>query len=294
MTAPSPPAGAPRPRRPLPSVASPRRRTGAILVHLVLCGVAVCFAAPFAWLLLASVDADAGPDAAVPRLTTGNFAAVLDWSTSVRPIVNSLLLCGGAALVNMVVAVLAAYPLSRYRMRFTRPFLYTVLFATGLPITAVMVPVYEMFVRLELIDSMVGTALFLASATLPFSIWLTKGFMDGVPVSLEEAAWTDGASAMRALRLVVLPLMAPGMAVVAVFTFIGAWGNFFIPYVLLQSPEKQAAAVGLYTFFGQYGTVAYGQLAAYSLLYSLPAVLLYVVVSRRLGRGFTLGGGMKG
>ncbi|RMI38326.1 carbohydrate ABC transporter permease [Streptomyces triticirhizae] len=276
------------------SVASPRRRTSSFLVHLVLLGVALCFAAPFAWLLLASVDADAGPDARLPDWTAGNFEAVLDWETSIRPIVNSLLLCGGAAVVNMVVAVLAAYPLSRHRLRFKRPFLYTLLFATGLPITAIMVPVYEMFVRLELVDSLPATALFLATATLPFSIWLTKGFMDGVPVSLEEAAWTDGASSFTALRRVVLPLMAPGMAVVAVFTFIGAWGNFLIPFVLLQSPEKEPAAVGLYTFFGQYGTVAYGQLAAFSVLYSLPAVLLYVVVSRRMARGFNLGGGIKG
>lgn len=278
----------------LPSVASPHRRTGAFLAHLVLLGVALCFAAPFAWLLLASVDAGAGARARVPDVTTANFAAVLDWTTSIRPIVNSLLLCGGAALVNMVVAVLAAYPLSRYRLRFKRPFLYTLLFATGLPITAIMVPVYEMFVSTALADSMWATALFLATSTLPFSIWITKGFMDGVPVSLEEAAWTDGASALQALRMVVLPLMAPGMAVAAVFTFIGAWGNFFIPFVLLQSPHKQPAAVGLYTFFGQYGSVAYGQLAAYSLLYSIPAVLLYVTVSRTMARGFNLAGGVKG
>lgn len=272
----------------------PRRSASTAVVYVVLLGVAVCFAAPFVWLLVASVDAGATASAAVPDLTLGNFSAVLNWDTSIRPILNSLLLCGGAALVNMVVSVFAAYPLSRYRLRFRRPFLYGVLFATGLPVTAIMVPVYELFVRIELVDSLWGTMLFLATATLPFSLWLTKGFMDGVPVSLEEAAWVDGASGLQSLRHVVLPLMAPGMAVVAVFTFIGAWGNFFIPFVLLQSPEREPAAVGLFTFFGQYGTVAYGQLAAYSILYSVPAVLLYVLVSRKLGGGFGLGGGLKG
>ncbi|WP_443333698.1 carbohydrate ABC transporter permease [Streptomyces sp. CB02460] len=272
----------------------PRRSASTTVVYVVLLGVAVCFAAPFVWLLVASVDAKATASAAVPDPTLGNFSAVLNWSTSIRPILNSLLLCGGAALVNMVVSVFAAYPLSRYRLRFRRPLLYGVLFATGLPVTAIMVPVYELFVRIELVDSLWGTMLFLATATLPFSLWLTKGFMDGVPVSLEEAAWVDGASGLQSLRHVVLPLMAPGMAVVAVFTFIGAWGNFFIPFVLLQSPEREPAAVSLFTFFGQYGTVAYGQLAAYSILYSLPAMLLYVLASRKLGGGFGLGGGLKG
>lgn len=277
-----------------PSVSSPRRRPAAVAAHLVLLAILACFVVPFVWLFSASVDSDATLSAQVPVFTTDNFGAVLTWDTSIRPILNSLLLCGGAALLNMIAAVFAAYPLSRYQLRFKRPLLYTLIFATGLPITAIMVPVYEMFVRVALVDSMVGTIVFLATSTLPFSIWLMKNFMDGVPVSLEEAAWADGASGLQALRHIVVPLMAPGMAVVAIFTFISVWGNFFIPFVLLQSPEKQPAAVGLFTFFGQYGGVEYGQLAAYSILYSLPAVGLYLLVSKRLGGAFNLGGGLKG
>jgi multiple sugar transport system permease protein len=277
-----------------PAVSSPRRRSASVVAHLVLLAILICFVVPFVWLFSASVDSQATLSAQVPVFTMDNFAEVLAWDTAIRPILNSLLLCGGAALLNMVAAVFAAYPLSRYQLRFKRPLLYTLIFATGLPITAIMVPVYEMFVRVALVDSMVGTIVFLATSTLPFSIWLMKNFMDGVPVSLEEAAWADGASGLQALRHIVLPLMAPGMAVVAIFTFISVWGNFFIPFVLLQSPEKQPAAVGLFTFFGQYGGVEYGQLAAYSILYSLPAVALYLFVSKRLGGAFNLGGGLKG
>jgi multiple sugar transport system permease protein len=194
----------------------------------------------------------------------------------------------------MVCATLAAYPLSRYRSRLKRPFLVTILFSTGLPITAIMVPVYGLFVQLAIDDSIPATMVFMATTALPISIWLTKNFMDGIPIELEEAAWTDGASPMRGLWGIVMPLMGPGLSVVAIYTFIGLWGNFFVPFILLLTPEKQPMSVTIYTFFGQYGQVIYGQLAAYSLLYSLPSVLLYLVLSRRLGGAFAFGGSVKG
>ncbi|SFS85942.1 carbohydrate ABC transporter permease [Saccharopolyspora flava] len=271
-----------------------RRRSVSVLVHLVLAVVALAFAAPLLWLVTASFDADAPLSARIPgALTLDNFAQVLSWETSVRPLWNGLLMCGGAALLSVVSAVLCAYPLSRYRLRFGRPFLYLVLFASGLPMTAVMVPVYSMFVQVELVDSMVGTTLFLAATSLPIAIWMTKNFMDGVPISLEEAAWVDGASAMQALRGVVLPLILPGVGVVAIFTFINAWGNFFVPFVLLLDPAKQPASVGVFAFFGQGGLIAYGQLAAYSILYTTPVIALYLVVSRYLGGAFNLAGAIK-
>ena len=168
------------------------------------------------------------------------------------------------------------------------------LFATGLPITAVMVPVYGLFVQLNLVDTLGGTILFMATSALPFAIWLTKTFMDGVPISLEEAAWVDGAGSMQALYRIVLPLMWPGIAVVAIFTFIGMWGNFFVPFMLLLSPERLPASVSIFTFFGQYGEPNYGQLAAYSLIYTTPVLVLYLLLSKKLGGAFALGGAIKG
>ncbi|MEV4431426.1 carbohydrate ABC transporter permease [Streptomyces sp. NPDC049585] len=253
------------------------------------------FAVPLLWLLLASVDAGAGLRVRVPsEPTVENFSAVLTDEITFRPMLNSVLLCGGATAVTVVCAALAAYPLSRYLSRLARPYLLGVLFATCLPITAVMVPVYGLFVRIDLIDTLHGTALFLATAQLPFAIWLMKNFMDGVPVMLEEAAWTDGASRAQALVRVVLPLMGPGLAVVTIYCFIMMWGNFFVPFMLLLTPDRLPASVSIFTFFGNYGQVAYGQLAAFSVLYSTPVVLLYALIARRLGGGFALGGAVKG
>ncbi|MCX4765842.1 carbohydrate ABC transporter permease [Streptomyces sp. NBC_01275] len=285
--------------RPVPVVSpSPRRRRvrlGRVAINLVLLAVSVLYVLPLLWMVLASVtDANSFRLKWPSSLTLDNFDAVLDVDTTYRPMLNSLLLCGFGTAVTVVVSVLAAYPLSRYRSRVRRPFLYTILFSTGLPITAVMIPVYSMFVQVNLIDSMPGTTLFLAASALPFGIWLMKNFMDGVPVVLEEAARIDGANTMQVLWRVVLPLMRPGVVVVTVFTFIGMWGNFFVPFILLLSPEKLPASVSVFTFLSAHDQTQYGQLSAFSLLYSLPVVLLYLLLARKLGGGFALGGALKG
>ena len=265
------------------------------VVNLALLLLGAGFFVPLLWLMLAAFDARAGAAVSLPHpWTVENFKAILTWDTTYRPMLNGAILCGGGTVVCVLASVLAAYPLSRYQFRAKRPFLLTILFATGLPITAIMVPVYGLFVQVNLIDTLSGTILFMATTALPISIWLTKNFMDGVPIELEEAAWTDGAGAMQGLRTIVLPLMWPGLAVVTIYTFIGLWGNFFVPFVLLSSNDRLPASVSIYTFFGQYGQIVYGQLAAYSILYSLPAVLLYLLLSRRLGGAFSFSGAVKG
>jgi len=279
----------------IPSVAAPTRAATRLWANLVLVVIGVVFALPLAWVVLAAFDSAATYQVKLPTAPTlQNFADVLTPQLTLRPLLSSLLLSTGAALVTVIVAIFAAYPLSRYRSRFNAPFLYGVLFASCLPITAIMVPVYSLFVQLRLINQPWAVVLFLAASALPMALWMTKNFMDSVPVSLEEAAWVDGASAMTALRRIVVPLMRPAISVVFVFVFLQAWGNFFVPFVLLYSPDWQPAAVSIYAFFGQYGTVAYGRLAAYSLVYSLPVLGLYLLVTRGLGGSFALAGAVKG
>ncbi|HET7782126.1 MAG TPA: carbohydrate ABC transporter permease [Arthrobacter sp.] len=281
--------------RPATTGSRQRRRAGSTPADVVLLLIGAGFLLPLLWLILASLDAEAGHELRIPaEAGADNFAAVLTPELLFRPLWNSVVLSGGTAAVTLVAAVLAAYPLSRYQSRFNRPFMYTVLFGTCLPITAIMVPVYGLFVQFELLDSMPATIFFMATTTLPMAIWMTKNFMDGVPASLEEAAWVDGATRMAALRTIVLPLMRQGLGVVFIFVFIQAWGNFFVPFVLLLSEARQPAAVSIFSFFGQHGAVAYGQLAAFSILYSLPVLVLYVIVARGADGSFALSGAVRG
>ncbi|MER6016268.1 carbohydrate ABC transporter permease [Streptomyces bluensis] len=279
----------------MPRTLSNRRTAHRLAADIGLLAVAAAFALPLAWVLLSSLDPDADLRVKVPgSLTLSNFDAVLTPDITFTPLLNSLILCGGGTLLTVVCATLAAYPLSRFRSRLNRPFLLTILFATSLPITAIMVPVYALFVQVNLIDTVQGTIFFFAASQLPFAIWLMKNFMDGVPKELEEAAWTDGASSSQSLVRIVLPLMGPGVAVVTVFSFVMMWGNFFVPFMLLLTPDQMPAAVSINEFFGNRGMVVYGQLAAFSVIYSSPVLVLYVLVARRLGGGFALGGAVKG
>ncbi|UQT61520.1 carbohydrate ABC transporter permease [Streptomyces durmitorensis] len=272
-----------------------RRTTRRLAADAGLLVVAAAFVLPLAWVILSSLDTKADLKVKVPDgITLDNYDAVLTPEITFTPLLNSLLLCGGGTLLTVVCAALAAYPLSRFKSRLNRPFMLTILFATSLPITAIMVPVYALFVQVDLIDTMQGTIFFFAASQLPFAIWLMKNFMDGVPKELEEAAWTDGASSFQSLIRIVLPLMGPGVAVVTVFSFVMMWGNFFVPFMLLLTPEQMPASVSINDFFGNKGTVVYGQLAAFSIIYSTPVILLYVLISRRLGGGFALGGAVKG
>jgi multiple sugar transport system permease protein len=274
---------------------SPGGRAMRRVSNSVLVIIGICFALPLLWLVVASFDPAASLTLKWPDgWTLDNFGKILTPTLTFIPLLNSVILSGGCAIVTVVVAVLAAYPLSRYRMRVNKPFLYGILFGTGLPITAMMVPVYSLFVAFDLIDSLPGIILFMSATSLPMAIWMMKNFMDSVPIVLEEAAWIDGASMMSTLTRVVVPLMRPGIAVVFIFIFVQAWGNFFVPFVLLLSPDLQPAAVSIFAFFGQYGAVAYGQLAAFSLVYSVPVLALYVFTSRVLGGGSALAGAVKG
>ena len=170
--------------------------------------------------------------------------------------------------------------------------MYLILCGSALLTWALVTPLYAMYVSLNLVDTLQGCILFFVASALPFSIWLMKNFLDSVSVELEEAAWIDGASVFGAFWRVVLPLAAPGLAVVGVWSFLGAWTNFFVPLILLQNQDLMPASVHIYTFFGSYGQVNYGQLAAYAMLYALPAVALYTLVSRFFVKGIS--GGLKG
>ncbi len=277
------------------TVDSPVRNRGRWLANIILVVLGVVFVVPIAWIVLSSVNPAATVSMSVPSgVTFDNFAQVLTFNQSFLPLWNSAIISFGTAALTVVVGVLAAYPLSRFNMRFQRGFLYSVLFGSCLPITALMVPVYAMFVQLKLLDSLLGVVLFMAATSLPMAIWMLKNFMDSVPVSLEEAAWVDGASPMRALAQIVLPLMRPGIGVVFIFVFTQAWGNFFVPFVLLFTAEKMPASVAIFQFFGNHGAVAYGQLAAFAMVYSVPILVLYLLMQRLTGSSFALAGGVKG
>lgn len=266
------------------------------LIHyLILTVLALLFLLPLLWMLFASVDTSAIQSLRVPHhVTLNNFASILSDSSIMHSFGIGLLVSGCQAVLVVFLCVLAAYPLSRYSLKYKSSFMMSILFMTSLPITAVMVPVYQMFLYLKFQDSLIALTLFLTASSLPYGIWMMKNFMDSVPVSLEESAWVDGATVWQGIRKVVVPLMLSGIFTVAIFTFTGSWGNFFVPYILIQTPEKMPASVTIYQFFGNFGMVNYGKLAAFSVLYTVPVVVLYAISQNFMSKGFSMGGATKG
>ena len=247
--------------------------------YAVLVVLTLIFLLPLLWVIVASVSPNAGQSLQWPEsLTFKNYIDILSDNANIR----------GFAIG------LAAYPLSRHELCFKKGLLYVILFMTALPMTAVIVPVYRMFLNMKLYDTIGGVILFLTASSLPYGIWLMYNFMKTIPVELEEAARVDGATTFRVIRKIIAPLMFPGICVVFIFTFSGSWGNFFIPYILLNTLENMPASVKLYQFFGSHGLIMYGQLAAYSVLYSLPSILLYMLSQKYMSKGFNLSGAAKG
>lgn len=266
------------------------------IIHYVLLSLlGILFLMPLLWMIFASVDTGAIQALKMPTaFTMANFQSIITDPALIRSFGIGLAISGGQSILIVILCVLAAYPLSRYKLRYKKSFMMTILFMTSLPMTAVIVPVFQMFLYLKFQDSLVALTFFLTASSLPYGIWMMKNFMDSVPLDLEESAWVDGASVWQGIRKVVTPLMLPGIFTVGIFTFTGSWGNFFVPYILIQSPEKMPASVSIFQFFGNFGMVNYGRLAAFSVLYSLPVVILYALSQSFMSKGFSMGGATKG
>lgn len=265
------------------------RRIGFYVLIAVLMAF---FAVPMLWLASAPFDVRPGFGIRWPEWTLSNARATVEHPYALRSLVNSLVLCVVATAVTTTFAALAAYSLSRVRIPGRDLLLYLLLLLSSVVTgTAAMVPIFVLMLQLGLINSQFGTALVIAGGMLPAAIFILKDFMDSVPRSYEESARVFGASPGQVLRHVVLPIARPGIATILVWAFVNAWGNFLLPFLLLRDVDQQPAAVLLRTLQDEGGTANLTVIPVFSLLYSIPVVLLYLLVSKRYG--FRFHGGIK-
>lgn len=278
----------PTPRIPV----RPRRVTsGKAISNAVLFGFGVLFTTPLIWLLFSSIDSGAGPTVEWPHLTLNNFSQAAT-SLNTHALLNSFYISLIATIVATVPAALAAYIFSRRHIPWKGPILLFILMLAGVPVSILIVPVYQEFTKLNML-SLVPAAVFLGVTSLPFEIWIIKNFIDAVPVDLDESARLERASTLQVLTRVVVPLALPGVGAAAIYGFINAWGNFLVPLVLVTSASQQPSPVTIFGFFGG-NVIRYGDIAAYSLMYSVPVVILYLAMSRLFRGGFVLGGAVRG
>ena len=161
-----------------------------IIPYMILLLIAGAFLLPLLWLVFAAFNPEASQAFAVPKhMSVENFRIILTDAKNQRGFLNSLFISVVQTGIVLVCSLLAAYPLSRYELKTGQKITMGMLFLTSIPITAVMVPVYQMFIMMKLVDSLGGTIIFLSASGLPYGIWMMKNFLDGVSVDLEEAAW---------------------------------------------------------------------------------------------------------
>lgn len=235
----------------------------------------------------------ADPDLIPRHPTTGNFTAAVDQQPLLQSALNSLLVAGGSAVLCVLLAAPAAYAVARFRTWLGRATLVWTLISQLFPLVLIIIPLFLVLKGLHLVDTLGGLLIVYVVWSLPFALWMLQSFVRAVPRELEEAAVMDGAGRWRTLRSVVLPLLTPGLVVTLLFSFITAWNEFFFALVLLKSPGNQTMSLMLTRFIGEEGAADLGPLAAAALLATLPSLLLFLLIQRRLTGGL-LTGAVKG
>ena len=217
-----------------------------------------------------------------------NYRTLLLETDFLRWLFNSLLVSGVVTITGVALASTAGYALSRHRFKGRKAALSGILVTQMFPATMLLLPLYIVLTKLGLINSYVGIVIIYSATALPFCVWQMKGYYDTIPASLEEAARIDGATPWQAFTKVILPLAAPALVITALFSFMSAWNEYVVAAVVLQETELFTMPVGLKGFQGSMAT-QWGLYAAGSLLVSLPVIGLFLVLSRYLISGLTLG-----
>ena len=279
------------------------RRSGTVLAaragQYVLLAIFVVFLAfPLVWMLSMSLK---GPQELVAlnlslipaNPTLDNFVAALTEQDLVQAAINSALVSTATAILTVIVALPAAYTLVRFPGKLQRVALGWILVSQVFPTILIVIPLFLILKQLGLLNNLTGLTLVYLVWSMPFVLYMLQSFIRAIPIELEEAAAVDGAGRIGVVRSIVFPLLAPGIVVVLLFAFIAAWNEFFFALVVLQSPDLTTIPVRLARFVGSEGVVRLGPLAAASLLATVPSLIVFIALQRRITSGL-LAGGVKG
>ncbi|MET7347956.1 carbohydrate ABC transporter permease [Streptomyces mirabilis] len=262
--------------------------------YLALLAYLVFLAFPFLWLISTAFKparelASLHPTWIPRSPTLANFRQAFDEQPLLHAALNSLLAALGAAVVAVLIATPMAYVMARHRTPLAKAATGWVVVSQAFPFVLVIIPLFLVLKNLRLIDSLLGLIMVYVVWALPFALWMLVGYVRAVPAELEEAAAVDGAGRARTLLSVTAPLLAPGIVATALFAFISAWNEFFFALVLLKAPEKQTLPVVLTHFIGAEGVADLGPLAAAATLATLPSLVVFAIIQKRITGGMLAG-----
>jgi multiple sugar transport system permease protein len=271
-----------------------QRRIGDALTYLVFAAAVVFFGGPLLWVLSLSIRTRQEVYLTSLRLipetpTFENYVEVFYSAQFSVFLTNSLKLAVAGSVGAILVAAPAAYAFSRLSFRGNSALLLGVLALQMISPLVIVIPLYRYFARLNVLDSHLSTAMVYIAILVPLATWMLKGFFDGIPPALDEAAMVDGCTRFGAFRKVTLPLILPGLTSVFVLTAILAWAEFIVPYVLLSEPSLLPISVGILNFQGNYASTSPNVVAAGGILAMLPAIATFIILQRFIIRALTSG-----
>jgi multiple sugar transport system permease protein len=250
---------------------------------------------PTFWLVSTSfkpqLEAFQNPPTWIPRHPTLHSYDILpkDRAGFVTYFKNSVIVGVGTTIVTLIAATHAGYALSRFRFRGARSVLLLILATQMFPYVTILISLYTLMRRLGMLNSYTGLVLAFTAFSLPFSIWMMKGFCDTVPGDLEDAARVDGASRLQALYHILLPVIMPGVVAVGLFTFLVAWNDLLFALTLTSTQDMRTVPPGfVLTYIGEFQD-RWPDMMAASVVVSLPVVIFFTLFQRQLVRGLTAG-----
>lgn len=270
----------------------PTQDIGKTIINSIALLLVLTYALPYVYLVSTSLkpaaDVQQIPPSFFPdRLTVENFATVLGTVGLPKAFLNSAIVAVLTTLLCLIIAVPAAYVSTLYRRRITILFLLFALVTRMVPAVSLGVPLFQILKSLGLLDTVPGLVLAHTSGALPLALLLMAAFFEGVPKDLEEAARMDGCTRFQAFRHIILPVMRSGMAITALFSFIASWNEFLFA-LLLTSQNSKTAPIMIAEFNSVYG-LAWGPMTAAAVLYSLPVILVTLMLQKHIIGGLTFG-----
>ncbi|MEW2491985.1 sugar ABC transporter permease [Streptomyces nodosus] len=292
----------PTPSAPADAAGTPRRRgrgrdergpLGSVLLHGGLIVAGLIALAPVAWLVFLSLGPDKNdylhPGNIAGRMTFSNYTFVLEHTGFFDWLRSTLIVSLGTTAIGVLVAASTGYAVSRMRFPGHKQLMWVLLLTQAFPIAVLIVPMYEIFSRLGLIDSYLGLILIYCSTAVPYSAWLLKGYFDTIPFEIDEAGRVDGLSPFGTFVRLILPLARPGLAVAAFYNFITAFGEVAFASTFMLDDSKYTFAVGLQSFVSEHDA-QWNYMAATAVLIAIPVSVFFYLVQKNLVTGLTAGG----
>ena len=274
-----------------------RVRAGQLAQDLLVVGLTFALllglAFPTLWIFLTSIRPEREVFSDTFRLisstlTLESYRTLLAKTTFPTYIRNSLVVSLITTVTSVAISLLAAYSFSRHRFRFRGVLLIMVVFSQLFPYVILITPIYVIFYHLRLVNTSIGLIIAYVATTVPFSVYMLLGYLDSVPRELDEAGIMDGCSTLGVIWSVILPVAWPGVAATAIYAFAQSWNEYLIALTLVTRNELKTVPVGLASFFGEY-TTRWDLVMTASVLATLPTLVIFLLLQRRLVSGLTAG-----